>query len=174
MTESQQSPLERLNALSPQAAREEFYRCCGSGRWSAAMAAARPYGSMADVMIASSGVWPAMRREDWLEAFSRHPTVGDLSALRKGLDGTALWATGGQAAGTAGASEQTLRELAEAVDAYERKFGYVFIVCATDGSAEGLLRVMRSRLANPWEKELNVAAEEQKKITRARLEKMLG
>ena len=37
--------LAELNALPPEAARDELARCCGASRWAAAMAARRPFAS---------------------------------------------------------------------------------------------------------------------------------
>ena len=56
---------------------------------------------------------------------------------------------------------------------YLTKFGYIFIVCATGKSADEMLSILRSRLVNPAEEEIRVAAAEQNKITCLRLEKLL-
>ena len=55
---------------------------------------------------------------------------------------------------------------------YEERFGYIFIVCATGKTAEEMLALLRERLPNDSEIEIRVAAVEQAKITRIRLEKM--
>ena len=57
---------------------------------------------------------------------------------------------------------------------YERRFGYIYIVCATGKTAEEMLVLARQRLRNEPDVELGIAAEEQRKITRLRLEKLLG
>jgi len=64
-------------------------------------------------------------------------------------------------------------ELEEANQEYMAKFGYIFIVCASGKSAEEMLAILRSRLPNSPKQEIRVAAEEQNKITRLRLEKLL-
>jgi len=56
---------------------------------------------------------------------------------------------------------------------YEQRFGYIYIVCATGKSAAEMLEVARERLENAPEVELRIAAEEQGKITRLRLAKLL-
>ncbi len=48
------------------------------------------------------------------------------------------------------------------------------IVNATGKSANDLLTIARSRLKNNPEKELRIAAEEVREITRVRLEKLIG
>ena len=50
----------------------------------------------------------------------------------------------------------------------------IFIVCASGLSADAMLGMLRARLANPRDVELRTAAEEQAKITRLRLGKLIG
>ncbi|MBA2761179.1 MAG: OHCU decarboxylase, partial [Segetibacter sp.] len=57
-------------------------------------------------------------------------------------------------------------------DDYEKKFEYIFIVCATGKSAGELLEILQSRLPNHPKDEIKIAAEEQNKITKLRLEKL--
>ena len=56
---------------------------------------------------------------------------------------------------------------------YAEKFGHIFIVCATGKTAAQMLNILRARLANDPGIELRNAADEQRKITRLRLEKLL-
>jgi 2-oxo-4-hydroxy-4-carboxy-5-ureidoimidazoline decarboxylase len=63
--------------------------------------------------------------------------------------------------------------LARANRQYEARFGYLFIVCATGKSAEEILAILERRLGNAPGDELRIAAEEQRKITRLRLAKLL-
>ncbi|HEV8434491.1 MAG TPA: 2-oxo-4-hydroxy-4-carboxy-5-ureidoimidazoline decarboxylase, partial [Thermoanaerobaculia bacterium] len=57
---------------------------------------------------------------------------------------------------------------------YEEKFGFIYIVCATGKSAEEMLTIARERLANEREQELRIAADEQLKITKLRMMKLVG
>jgi len=63
--------------------------------------------------------------------------------------------------------------LAAANREYEARFGYIFIVCATGKSAEEMLALLERRMAHAPGDELAVAAEEQSRITRLRLGKLL-
>jgi len=72
------------------------------------------------------------------------------------------------------AARETRAVLAAANRAYEAAFGHIFIICATGKSSEEIIRELQRRLANDRETELRNAAEEQRKITRLRLEKMLA
>ena len=71
------------------------------------------------------------------------------------------------------ASEQTQAVLAAANEAYEATFGHVFLICATGKTSEEILKHLQERLANDAETEMRIAGEEQRKITRLRLEKLL-
>jgi 2-oxo-4-hydroxy-4-carboxy-5-ureidoimidazoline decarboxylase len=72
-------------------------------------------------------------------------------------------------AGARGALAETLARLAERNRAYEKRFGYIFIVCATGLTAEEILTRLESRLGNEPDLEIGIAAEEQAKITALRL-----
>ncbi len=165
--------LAALNALPADEARAAFELCCGAARWAAAMCAARPFEDRAALEAAAERAADALARADWLEAFAHHPRIGDVESLRVKFARTAAWA-GREQGGTAGASDATLAALAEGNRAYERRFGYIFIVFATDKSADEMLALLRARLGNEPADELAIAAGEQRKITRLRLAKLLG
>jgi len=107
------------------------------------------------------------RSKDWKEAFSHHPKVGaDVVAL-------ALQAPGQrhrpevERAGLAGASEETLQELAQRHREYGEKFGFAFLIYATRGkSADKMLAALKARMPNDPALELKVAAAEQAKAAR--------
>jgi 2-oxo-4-hydroxy-4-carboxy-5-ureidoimidazoline decarboxylase len=165
--------LDDLNNLPEAEAIAELTKCCGAHRWVNKVAHRRPYRDAADLLAAADEVWEHLDHTDWLEAFTHHPKIGDIDSLRAKFANTKAWAEGEQA-GTAAASEETLRGLAEGNAAYEARFGYIFIVCATGKSAQEMLDLLRARLGNAPEHEIHVAAAEQAKITRLRLEKLLA
>jgi 2-oxo-4-hydroxy-4-carboxy-5-ureidoimidazoline decarboxylase len=162
---------ESLNQMSPDAARGTLLRCCGSGRWADAMTLRRPFAAAGDVLRAAAEVEASLDRSDWLEAFAAHPRIGDLESLRKKFASTADLASGEQA-GVAGADDEVIRALADGNGEYEARFGYIFIVCASGKSAAEMLAILRQRLKNDPATELQIAAAEQAKITRLRLEKL--
>lgn len=67
-------------------------------------------------------------------------------------------------------TDEVLDALAAGNRAYEEKFGFIFIVCATGKRAEEMLAMLQRRLQNDRETELRIAAEEQAKITAIRLD----
>lgn len=166
------SGLDALNGDST-GAREQLMRCCGSTRWVDAMLGQRPFRDAKHLYECAGLCWRRLGREDWLEAFSKHPRIGDTRGVHSRRAGERAWAEGEQA-GAARAGESVRVELAEKNLTYEAKFGYVFLVCATGKSGEEMLGLLRQRLGHQPEVELAIAAAEQEKITRIRLEKLLS
>jgi 2-oxo-4-hydroxy-4-carboxy-5-ureidoimidazoline decarboxylase len=164
--------LDAFNALPEPEAQEALTRCCGSRKWVSQMLEQRPFSSVEALYTAARNTWIWLWEVDWQEAFSHHPKIGDIDSLRTRFASTREWAAGEQA-GAQSASEETLQALAEGNAEYEKKFGYIFIVCATGKTAEEMLQLLKARLTNDPASELQIAAEEQWKITRLRLEKLL-
>jgi OHCU decarboxylase len=164
--------LERLNQASREIAQARFLDCCGSRKWALEMTAARPFANVAELMEKASQIWCSLDAEDWLEAFAAHPKIGARKAAPKQQAQSAEWSRGEQS-GAHAASDSILDALAEANRLYEKKFGYIFIVCATGKSAEEMLEICLGRLNNDAATELEIAAEEQRKITEIRLKKLL-
>ena len=150
---------------------ERMMFCCGSTCWAERMAAARPFKTMANVLKEAALHWHALEQKDWLEAFDHHPRIGDIASMREKYASTAHWATEEQR-GTAGASDETLMRLAEENANYEKKFGHIFLVCATGKSAAEMLSILESRMTHDTKTEITVAVNEQAKITCLRLEKL--
>lgn len=147
--------------------------CCGSTAWIDKIVAALPAEDLVDLLEIAEEQWYACNEADWREAFSHHPQIGDINSLKEKFSSTAQWAAGEQAS-VKQASEQTLEQLAEGNQVYKERFGYIFIVCATGKTADEMLQLLNQRLYNNPEVEIQIAMEEQLKITRLRLEKLFG
>ena len=181
-------------------AERELLRCCGSSRWAERMAKARPFDSVAAMRVTADAIWAALAEADWREAFAAHPKIGAGGAGMAGLsrrsreaakaDGSYLsrrsaereggsaqrdggWSSHEQA-GVASASDSVLDRLAAKNQEYAARFGYIFIVCATGKSAGEMLAILERRLANDPTLEIRLAAEEQRKITQLRVEKLMA
>jgi len=165
--------LEEFNNLSNEEAEKELTRCCGSSAWAQSMTLARPFLSLDDIDEKSKAAESKLSSEDWLEAFTHHPRIGDVDQLREKFATTASWSEGEQKS-VSTASEETLSELKRLNDLYYDKNGFIFIVCATGKSSSEMLEILQSRIDHPRDKEITIAANEQKKITRIRLEKLFA
>jgi 2-oxo-4-hydroxy-4-carboxy-5-ureidoimidazoline decarboxylase len=161
-------PINDLNALPEDSAVTQLLHCCGSTRWARGMAAARPLPSLEAMSMTADRIWASLEPEDWLEAFRTHPRIGESG----GSGGSRAWSADEQA-GVRSMTDAVGERLATANREYEARFGYLFIVCATGKSAEEILAILERRLANGPGEELRIAAEEQRKIMRLRLAKLL-
>ena len=165
--------ISSLNDLPDQEARKALLDCCGSSAWADQMMRLRPFAGFEQLLESADRVWMGLEEKDWMEAFRHHPPIGSKKAAAKQSRKAQRWSSGEQSHAQS-ASEETLAELAEANRAYRAKFGTVFLICATGKSAGEILASLRARLANDWNQEARIAAEEQRRITRLRLEKLFS
>ena len=135
------------------------------------MVAQLPIKRVRKIKSVSDEIWEQLGQQDWMEAFSHHPKIGDVKALEKKFKSTAQWASGEQS-GVNSAASGVLQKLKQGNDAYEQKFGYIFIVCATGKTAEEMLEMLEQRIKNDLQTEINIAMQEQNKITHLRIDKL--
>jgi len=137
------------------------------------MTAARPFAHIDELLIKADSVWWSLNAEDWLEAFRAHPKIGEKQGAAPQSEEARTWSAQEQS-GIKDAAADTMSALAAGNQDYEQRFGFIFIVCATGRSSEEMLAILKGRLQNDAETEISIAAEEQRKITRLRLEKLLN
>ena len=158
-------PLAELNGLPATEAAAHLHACCGSAVWVAKMVNARPFESIAALLRAADLAWAATGPVDWIQAFAAHPRIGERAK--------SVWSKDEQST-AARSSEAVQMQTAQLNAEYERRFGHIYIVCATGRSGEEILADLTARLDNNPEDELRVAATEQHRITRLRLGKLIG
>jgi 2-oxo-4-hydroxy-4-carboxy-5-ureidoimidazoline decarboxylase len=164
---SGQISLERLNAVPAALARRQLLACCSSARWAAEVASGRPFASADEIIARSDGSVAGLTPADLKQALAGHPRIGDRS-----LAGEAGWSRQEQA-GARAADPATIQALAEGNEAYERRFGHIYLVCATGRSGAELLALLRERLGNDPGTEWGVVRRELGKINQIRLRKLL-
>lgn len=165
--------IQQLNNLNKEQLKQELEKCCGAERWINKMLSVFPVLDEEELLNIADEKWADCSEEDWLEAFTHHPKIGDVDSLKKKFASTATWASGEQS-GVQSASDKIILELAKGNEDYEQKFGFIFIVCATGKSAAEMLELLKARMHHKRELELHVAAAEQAKITQLRLKKLLA
>ena len=164
--------IEALNALTPSEANEQFKLCCGASNWVEKMNQNRPFQDKNEVHQKAKSIWFSLSSDDWLEAFTHHPKIGDIDSLRKKFHNTKSISKNEQS-GLNDAEKSILKDLAESNQLYEDRFGFIFIVCAAGKSADEMLALIKIRLKNNMDTEMLNAANEQNKITQLRLKKLL-
>ena len=168
--------LVQWNLVPGDDAASEILPCCGSKAWARAMVARRPLVDEGAILAASNEVWHNLPRADWMEAFGSHPRIGESHASgpspQPPQSPAVAWSAHEQR--NVGDADAALKDaLGEANREYERRFNRIFIVCATGKSASEILAILRRRMANDEETELQEAAEQQRQITEIRLRKWL-
>ena len=165
-TDPQVSTLAAFNAAAPEAAERDVLACCASRSFAKTIVAGRPYRDPDALQDAVNAAFTALNWDDIAESMNAHPRIGD-RAPGSG------WSAREQS-GAASASEAVRQELADGNVAYEQRFGYVFLICASGLSGQDMLDQLRARLGHDPEAERAVVREELLKITQLRLAKLLG
>ena len=70
--------IEALNALTPSEANKQFELCCGASNWVEKMNNNRPFHDKNEVYQQAESIWFSLSSEDWLEAFTHHPKIGNI------------------------------------------------------------------------------------------------
>jgi 2-oxo-4-hydroxy-4-carboxy-5-ureidoimidazoline decarboxylase len=166
------SVLTRWNSLPPEEAALEIFPCCGSNSWARQMAALRPIENENSLLAASDKIWRSVTEADWMEAFAHHPRIGHTVAPSTAPARSAQWSSEEQHR-VGSAENNVLAALAEGNRAYEQRFNRIFIVCATDKTAQTILDILQRRLRNDDQTELHESAEQQRQITNLRLKKWI-
>lgn len=164
--------LEQLNQLPANDANTVFQQCCVAERWVHSMVEARPFASIEQLFETADTIWKSLNEADYLQAFEGHPKIGDVTSLKKKYASTKQLAAGEQSSVNQ-ATDEVILALADGNTAYEQRYGFIFIVCATGKSAAEMLALLQARLHNERSEEIQNAANEQAKITRIRINKLL-
>jgi 2-oxo-4-hydroxy-4-carboxy--5-ureidoimidazoline (OHCU) decarboxylase len=98
----------------------------------------------------ASEVIATLTEDEKLEALNAHPAIG----ARNGLSARSAAEQG------ADADPETLAELARLNARYEQRFGFRFVVFVNRRAKDEILEVLRGRIDNPREQELDTAVNE--------------
>ncbi|WP_419248754.1 2-oxo-4-hydroxy-4-carboxy-5-ureidoimidazoline decarboxylase [Streptomyces melanogenes] len=147
--------LERFNHAPEAAAEAVLLACCASRRWALRVAAHRPYPDLDALLAAADEASYDLAHDDLTEALADERSPG--------LDPTAP-----SAAHTA---------LRAAHAAYESRFGHAFVICLAGRRPTEHLNEMlggiRVRMTNEQDEERAIAADELRRLARARLAHLL-
>jgi allantoicase len=156
--------IARLDTSTPARLETDLLACCGSTTWARRMVACAPFGTPDALLAAADDIWATLGRDDRLEAFAAHPRIGERAAA--GFSSR-------EQAGVDEADRATRDALVAGNEAYQQRFGHVFLIRAAGRTAAEMLAALRERLANEPGTELEIASEQQGEITRLRLEQLL-
>ena len=165
--------LERWKEVDAEAAAAEILPCCGSRAWARAVAGRRPIEREAELLATSDAVWCGLDERDWDEAFGTHPRIGERHATIAATGRSLMWSEREQSAVTT-SGEDIAQELSDGNRAYEARFGRTFLVFANGRGGPEILSMLKARLGNDAATELREAVEQQRLITRLRLQRWMG
>lgn len=148
----------------------ELLTCCAAPQWARQVAEGRPFADPAALRARSDDTIAALTWEQLLPALDAHPRIG---ARLSGGGREADWSRTEQA-GTAGMDASTAAALVQANVEYERRFGHVFLICATGLSAARMLAEARARLGNDPPTEQQCVRRQLAAITRLRLDRLVS
>jgi 2-oxo-4-hydroxy-4-carboxy-5-ureidoimidazoline decarboxylase len=169
--------VDEFNQLPDEAAREALGPCCSSGRWVKAVVAGRPYPDIGALLDASDEAVAGLVERDLAEALAGHPRIGDrrVTSNRKvGIECEPVGWSSQERAGVSSADDALRLALAEGNENCERRFGHIYLACATGRDAAEPLALLRRRLGNDPAAEWLVVAAELAKINQIRLRKLVG
>ena len=165
--------VDELNTLPEPRATDAFTACCAAPRWVSRMVCERPFAGRAALLDTADAAWHELSRDDWMPAIAHHPRIGGSELAGAASARARDWSAGEQASARA-PDDSTRAALAQANTDYERRFGHPFIICATGKSASDVLVALRDRFVHEPSAELAVTADELRKITMLRLDKLLA
>lgn len=157
--------LGAFNTADAEDAVEVLTACCASRAWAEKLASGRPYGSVAALRTAALAGFDELDDAEIAVAHAAHPPIG-----RPKPAGEDQWSRGEQSRALA-ADAAVRAEIADVNAAYERRFGRVFLICATGLTGEEILAEAKRRLGSDDLTEQRESVAELRKIVALRLEK---
>jgi 2-oxo-4-hydroxy-4-carboxy-5-ureidoimidazoline decarboxylase len=159
VTDDRAVPLDlaTFNHATPEEARPVLAACLDVPRWADAVLSGRPYPDR-EALFASAEAAARLTPAETRLAISTHPRIGER-------------VTGASAAEQSGVDSAAAERFLVANAEYERRFGHVYLVCASGRDGDELLADLTSRMDNDPETELEVAGRELAKIALLRLAK---
>ncbi|MHA6805768.1 2-oxo-4-hydroxy-4-carboxy-5-ureidoimidazoline decarboxylase [Salinifilum ghardaiensis] len=160
------SGLTKLNGLPRPELVKQLQACLDVPRWATDIADQRPFSSTRELYAAADEAADPLSNEEIHGALAAHPRIGERT------EGAGSFSSSEQS-GVDTSDDELTRALREGNEEYERRFGHVYLVCASGRGGRELLEILRSRLDNDPETEIDVVAAELRKIARLRLAKVI-
>ena len=139
-------------------------------RWIDEVASGYPYASVAQLLAAAAEAATPLAPQEIDEAIADHPRIGEKPVG----EGTSQAFSRGEQAGLGDADEETAAQIAAGNEAYEERFGRVFIIRAAGRTRAEVLEELTRRLELPNATELEIVGDQLREIALLRLEKLFG
>lgn len=159
--------LTEFNAAAESDAHGVLGSCLDIERWVLEVDAGRPYADWESLRATASASAGAITWDEVAGALARHPRIGE----RAGGDPGDVALSASEQAGVAPSDAAAL---AAGNAAYERRFGHIYLICATGPSGEQMLTALHERLTHDDAAERLVVMGELRKIAALRLAKAIS
>jgi 2-oxo-4-hydroxy-4-carboxy-5-ureidoimidazoline decarboxylase len=150
--------------------REGLAASLSVNRWIDDVASGYPYESVAQLLAAAEDAATPLAAHEIDEAIAHHPRIGEKPAG----EGTSQSLSVGEQAGLGDADEELAAQIAAGNEAYEERFGRVFIIRAAGRTRAEVLEELTRRLELPNATELEIVGDQLREIALLRLEKLFG
>ncbi|MER7045444.1 2-oxo-4-hydroxy-4-carboxy-5-ureidoimidazoline decarboxylase [Streptomyces jumonjinensis] len=158
--------LSRFNSSAEADALAALREVCASSAWAGRLLAGRPYADTPSLLAASDTATAELTADDLAEAMSAHPPIG-----RPAPPGAA---SAREQSGMTEASDALRAEMHRLNLAYQRRFGHVFLICATGLTGEQMRDAVRERIGNPPAREREIVRTQLGGINRIRLTRLVA
>lgn len=157
--------LDRFNDLPRRRAVHALFECCSCLSWSARLADGRAYATHAALLSRADEEFSMLPESEIVQVLQGHPRIGARKrSLTSSREQCAVWVD----------DAAVMRTLDEAAAVYEERFGFRYVWCSDGRDGRALLADLTTRMGNDLDGERRVRTAELAKVTRTRLERMLG
>lgn len=165
------SGLDEFNGAPADRLLPRLLALTASPAWAQALVAGRPYDDLGALLATSDELVLGLEVTEIDLALAGHPRIGERAG---GLDQEAAARSAKEQASMSSADESLQAAMARGNAEYEHRFGRIYLVAASGRSAQELLGLLRARLDNDADTELDVVRGELARITRFRLIDLLA
>lgn len=160
--------VEEFNRMETGWLRPALLDCCDAPEWADALLDSRPYPDLDSLFATADRIAGELPPQAVDRAVSAHPRIGERAT---GAGRGASWSRAEQS--SIDDDVETAAALHSANRLYEKRFGRVFLICATGLSTSEVLATLLLRLGNDEQTEAVVVAMELRKIALLRLRKVV-
>ncbi|QIO07389.1 2-oxo-4-hydroxy-4-carboxy-5-ureidoimidazoline decarboxylase [Acinetobacter shaoyimingii] len=142
-------------------------QCVHIERWATEIDQRRPFDSKEELLAYASEQTKSWTWDEILAALNTHPRIGEKKAKVALSEKEQVFSDREQSA--LSQDEETLVAIYEGNVAYEKKYGYIFLIKASGLSSEEILTALKYRLANDPEIEKRIVHQQLLEIALLRL-----
>jgi 2-oxo-4-hydroxy-4-carboxy-5-ureidoimidazoline decarboxylase len=161
--------LTEFNVAERDAAVALVRPCLDIERWVAAVVDGRPYPDRNALLAVAESAADPFTDEELAAALKHHPRIGERAS---GASAEASLSRSEQSG--VSADDEVQRKLAEGNQAYEQRFGHVFLIRAAGRSSAEILTALEARLDNDAATEKSIMTDQLRQIALLRLEGIFG